>query len=130
MPPSEVQNAKSIDCVFPGIIFLLSFFFIGEILLENYGNVGLAEAIILMAVYFFICQFLLSHGNPDAFLKDWPIMLALDAVLLLALIPMVLSERLEVILFQGLGILLFCCGGTLAGAFAASNSARRKAGRQ
>ena len=121
---------KALIAFFLGFFSFFLFFFIGEILLENYGNVGLAAAIILMAVYFFICQFLLSHGNPDAFLKDWPIMLALDAVLLLALIPMVLSERLEVILFQGLGILLFCCGGTLAGAFAASNSARRKAGRQ
>ena len=76
---------------------------------------------------FFICQFLLSRGNPNAFLKDWPIMLALDAVVLVVLFPMAFSERLEVIMAQGGGILLFCCGGTLAGAFVASKVARRKA---
>jgi len=104
--------------------------FIGETLSYYYGNVGLVAVFIIMAAYFFICQFFLSRGNPDAFLKDWPIMLALDAVFLLVLIPMTLSERLEVVLAQGLGILLFCCGGTLSGAFAASKAARRKAARQ
>ena len=121
---------KALIAFFLGLFSFLLFMFIGETLLSYYGNVGLAAAFILMAAYFFICQFFLSRGNPDAFLKDWPIMLALDAVFLLVLIPMVLSERLEVVLAQGLGILLFCCGGTLAGAFAASKAARRKATRK
>ena len=98
---------------------------------DYYGeNVGLAVAFISLAVYFFICQFFLSRSNPDAFLKDWPIMLALDAVLLVTLILMALVETQEVVLAQGSVILLSCCGGTLAGAFAASKAARRKAGRQ
>jgi len=121
---------KALIAFFLGLFYFLLFMFVGETLSSYYGNVGLAAAFILMAAYFFICQFFLSRGNPDAFLKDWPIMLALDAVLLLVLIPMALSERLEVVLAQGLGILLFCCGGTLAGAFAASKAARRKAARQ
>jgi hypothetical protein len=121
---------KVLIAFFLGLFSIFLFFFIGEKLLHYYGNVGLAAAFILMAAYFFICQFLLSRGNPNAFPKDWPIMLTLDAVLLLSLIPMALLESLEVILFQGLGILLSCCGGTLAGAFAASKAARRKAGRQ
>ena len=110
-----------------GLFSFLLFMFIGGTLLYDYGNVGMAAAFILMAAYFFICQYFLSRGNPDAFLKDWPIMLALDGVLLLVLILMVVSERLEVILAQGSGILLSCCGGTLAGAFVASKVARRKA---
>jgi hypothetical protein len=40
---------------------------------------------------------------------------------------MVLVEKDPVTRYQGLGILLFCCGGTFAGAFAASRVARRKA---
>jgi len=68
----------------------------------------------------------LSRGNPDAYRKDWLIMLGLDATLLLVFLNTVLAERREVILSQGLGILLSCCGATFAGAVAASLWARRK----
>jgi len=122
--------SKTLIAFFLGLFSLFLFMFVGETLLHYYGNVGLVPDFILMAAYFFICQFLLSRGNPNAFPKDWPIMLALDAVLLFCLIPMALLETQEVVLFQGLGILLSCCGGTLAGAFAASKAARKKAGRQ
>ena len=112
-----------------GLFSLFLYFALGS-LSWHFGNVGTAAAYILLAIYFFVCQFFLSRGNPHAFLKDWPIMLALDAVLLFCIIPMALSESLETTLTQGLGILLFCCGGTLAGAFTASKAARRKARRQ
>ena len=114
--------------VLPGLVLgLISFpllFAIGETLLSNYGDAGLTATFFVMAVYFFVCQFLLSRGNPDALFKDWPIMLGLAAFQLILLIPMVLLESLEVILSQGVGILLSCCGGTLAGAFVASKRAR------
>jgi hypothetical protein len=116
---------------FLGLFGFVLYGFIGESFSDYYGeNVGLAVAFILVAVYFFVCQFFLSHGNPNAFPKDWPIMLALDAVLLLSIILMALGESLEETLTQGSVILLSCCGGTLAGAFAASKAARRKARRQ
>jgi hypothetical protein len=101
--------------------------FVGESVSWHFGEyVGLAAVFIIMTAYFFFCQFFLSRGNPNALPKDWPIMLALDAVLICALIPMALLETKEVIFAQG-GIILFsCCGGTLAGAFAASKLARRK----
>jgi hypothetical protein len=122
--------SKTLIAFFLGLFSFFLFMFVGETLLHYHGNVGLVPAFILMAAYFFICQFFLSRGNPNAFPKDWPIMLALDAVLLLALIPMAILETQEVVLAQGLGILLSCCGGTLAGAFAASKAARRKAARK
>jgi hypothetical protein len=112
------------------LLGLISFplsFAIAEPLLSKYGGAGLAAAFVVMAVYFFVCQFFLSRGNPDALFKDWPIMLGLDATQLIMVVLIVLLERLDVVLSQGLGILLSCCGGTLAGAFVASNSARRKA---
>ena len=116
------------------LLGLFSFFlyiFVGELSSHYFGeNVAWAVWFILMFAYFFICQFFLSRGNPNAFLKDWPIMLSLDAVLLLALIPMVILETQEVVLTQGSVILLSCCGGTLAGAFVASKAARRKAARK
>jgi len=130
----STKMSKTFIAFFLGLFsfFLGNLFYMfgGETLLFTARNVGLAETFILMAVYFFICQYLLSRGNPDAFPKDWPIMLALDAVLLLALIPLILIARLELILTLGLGILLFCCGSTVAGAFAASKAAVRKAARK
>ena len=109
---------------------MLSFFllFIGGALVENVGEAaGTVVAFILLAAYFFFCQFRLSHGNPNALRKDWPIMLALDAIPLLMFLIIALVEKWPVILSQGFGILLFCCGGTFAGAFAASRAARRTA---
>jgi len=118
---------KVLTALILGLISFPLFFLFGEPLLSAYEGAGLTATFIVMAVYFFVCQFFLSRGNPDALFKDWPIMLALDAVQLVMLILIVLLERLEVILSQGLGILLSCCGGTLAGAFVASMRARRLA---
>jgi hypothetical protein len=94
------------------------------------AGAGLPVAFILMGAYFSICQFLLSRGNVDAYRKDWPIMLAMDATFLVVIVIMVLVEKREVFLSQGLGFLLACCGGTYAGAVAASLIARRKAVRR
>jgi len=118
--------SKALIAFFLGLLSFLLFMFVGETLMHVLGDAGLFLAFILMAVYFFICQSLLSRGNPVAYRKDWPIMLALDSILLLSVFAMVLTERLEVILAQGLGILLSCCGGTFAGAVAASLAARRR----
>jgi hypothetical protein len=114
---------------FLGLFAFFIFMFIGEKLSDHYGNAGLLATFVVMLAYFFICQLFLSRGHPDAYRKDWPIMLALDAVLLLLLIPMVLLERPEVVLAQGLGILISCFGGTWAGAFTASMRARRRGNR-
>jgi hypothetical protein len=108
------------------LLGLLSFFLmmvIGE-------SVGLFAAFCSLTVYFFICQALLSRGNSDAVRSDWRLMLALNAVILLSVFIMVLVEKRQMILSQGSGLLLSCCGGTLAGAFAASVTARRAAVRR
>lgn len=110
-----------------GLLSFFLFMVVGEGSTYHLGEAaGLLVTFVVMLAYFFTCQFFLSRGNPNAYRKDWPIMLALDGVLLLALIPMVQSERLEVILTQGPVILVSCCGGTWAGAFAASMKARRR----
>jgi hypothetical protein len=110
---------KSLRALCLGFLAFFLFMFVGE-------TAGLIAAFILMAAYFSICQFLLSRGNVDAYRKDWPIMLAMDATPLVVVLVMVLVERREVILSQGLGILLSCCGGTYAGAVVASLAARRR----
>ena len=121
--------SKALVAFFLGLFSFFLYMFIGESFSELFSEyVGYAVAFILMTAYFFFCQFFLSRGNPKAFPKDWPIMLALDAVLLFVLIPMALLETQEVVITQGSVILLSCLGGTLAGAFAASKAARKKSG--
>jgi hypothetical protein len=110
---------------FLGVLSFFLFFIVGELFMSVGEAMGLVAALILMAGYFFICQFHLSRGNPDALSQDWPIRLALDAIPLLLILIMLLAEKWPAILFQGLGILLSCCGGTFAGALAASRAARR-----
>ena len=87
----------------------------------------LFAALILVAAYFSICQFLLSRGKIDAYRKDWPVMLALVATALVMVTIIALVENRDVFLSQGLGLLLSSCGGTYAGAVVASLIARRKA---
>ena len=86
-----------------GVFSFFLFFFIGETASFHWGDTGLIVAFIMMAAYFFICQFLLSRGNPDAHRKDWPVMLALDVIWIVLLIVMVFGEKREVVLSQGLG---------------------------
>jgi hypothetical protein len=117
---------KALIAFLLGLFSFLLFMFVGETASYHLGDVGFILAFILMAAYFFFCQFLLSRGNPYAYRKDWPIMLALDAILIVAVFIMVLVEKPQVVLSQGLGILLSCCGGTFAGAVVASLAARKK----
>jgi len=118
--------SKILKAFLIGVFSFFLFFAIVEAASENLGNTGLVLAFILMAAYFFFCQFRLSRGNPDAYRKDWPVMLALDAVWIISFIIMILVEKRGAILGQGLPILVGCLGGTWAGAFAASMKARRK----
>ena len=91
------------------------------------GAAGNLPAFIAVAAFLFGCQFLLSWGHVDAHRKDWPVMLALAAPLLVSTFTMVLVERPETVLDQG-PILLFACAGIYAGAVVASRMARRTRG--
>jgi hypothetical protein len=118
--------SKASVAFFLGVLSFFLFFFIGETATHYLGNAGFVVLYILMATYFFICQFRLSRGNPNAYRKDWPVMLALDVIWVVVFFGTVLTERREVVIAQGLGILVSCFGATWAGAFAASMKARRK----
>jgi len=89
------------------------------------GAAGTLPAFMAVAAFLFGCQFLLSWGHVDAHRKDWPVMLALVAPLLVSTFMMILVERLETILDQG-PVLLFACAGIYAGAATASRTARRR----
>ena len=118
--------SKILKAFLIGVFSFFLFFAIFEAASENLGDAGEVLAFILMAAYFFFCQFRLSRGNPDAHRKDWPVMLALDIPWIALFIGMALTERREVVVAQGLVILVGCFGATWTGAFAASMKARRK----
>jgi hypothetical protein len=120
--------SKALGAFFLGVLSFVVFIFGGEVATYHIGEaVGLFVVLIFMAAYFFICQFLLSRGNPHAFQKDWPIMLVLNATIIVVLFVSVLVEKQgAVFLVQALGILLACFAGTIAGAVVASLEARRR----
>jgi hypothetical protein len=107
-----------------GLLSFFLFFVIGDTASHYLGNAGLILAFILMAAYFFFCQYRASRGNPDAYRKDWPVMLSFDAIWIIVGFHTILTERREVAISEGLGILISCCGATWAGAFAASMKAQ------
>jgi len=109
-----------------GFLSPFIFFVIGEPLLIALGLAGYYATFLLIAACFFICQFRLSRGHANALRKDWPIMLALNAVPLLTAIIMAIGDDLA----PGLGLLLSCCGGTFVGAAAAAQIARKRKGAQ
>jgi hypothetical protein len=118
--------AKPIIAFFLGILSFVIYRFFLEILGEY-----ISAVFVILAAYFFICQFLLSRGNPHAFRKDWPTMLALDFAPFIYVVYYVIRLGWGALWFRAIGLWLIVgsVGGTLAGAVAASLAARRK-GRQ
>ena len=110
--------SKVVVAFFLGVIGLFIGFGVGE------GS-GLVAGFVTLGVYCFLCQFLLSRKNVNAYRKDWPVMLALDAVWLFILCVMFLKEKQNVIHSQGPAILLATCGATYLGAVVASLTAKR-----
>ena len=107
---------------FLGVIGLFVGFGVGE-------GIGLVVMGVALGAYFCLCQFLLSRKNANAYRKDWPIMLALDAAWLAMFIVMILVANRADILTQGPAMLLGACGGTYLGAVVASLAARRTVAR-
>jgi hypothetical protein len=77
---------KVVIAFFLGVIGLFIGFGVGE------GS-GLVAGFVTLGVYCFLCQFLLSRKNVNAYRKNWPVMLALDAVWLFILCVMFLKEQ-------------------------------------
>ena len=68
-----------------GVLSFPLFFFLGE-------GFGVPVMVPGMAAYFFFCQFMLSRGRVNGF-REWPIMLALDAIPMLLLLMAVIAVR-------------------------------------
>lgn len=123
---------KGLGAFLLGVLSFAVFMFVGETADRFLGDIAVAIVTgIVMLAYFFICQFRLLRGNHNALFKDWLIMLALNATIIVVLFVSVLVEKQgAVFLAQALGILVACFAGTFAGAFVASRAARRKARQQ
>jgi len=110
--------------------FYLSMFVLETVAAITAGYAAIIVSVIVMIAYYFICQFFLSRGHPNALFKDWPIMLALGAAGLVISIIEASNKSLEGFLTWVLGFLIVCFAGILGGAFAASRQARGTAGRR
>jgi hypothetical protein len=116
---------KVLGAFFLGLVAFVLVWAIAEAVLYEFGYPGIIATFILMAACFFICQFFLSRGNPDAYRKDWATMLALEVVPLLIIIFGLLWDKR-----MGVRVFISSLAGTFAGAVAASLAARRKAGQR
>ncbi len=114
----EADLSKVVIAFLLGIIGLFIGFEVGE-------GAGIAVGFVTLGVYCFVCQFLLSRKNANAYRKDWPVMLALDAAWLCILCVMFLKEHQNLMDSQGPAILLATCGATYLGAVVASLTAKR-----
>jgi hypothetical protein len=106
-----------------GLISFLLFMFFGE-------TFGLLAAFVVLIVYFFLCQLLLSRGHAGAHKEDLGVMLALDATMIVCAILVICFERLSVVVSQVPVMLGASWVGTYLGAAVASRTARRGVARQ
>ena len=77
--------AKKVIAVMLGIFSFFIFMFVGE-------EIGEAIAFIGIGVYYLISQFLLSRGNARALYEDWPLILFLNATMILVAVLILLIE--------------------------------------
>jgi lipoprotein signal peptidase len=77
--------AKRVIAVFLGIISFPLLMFVGE-------EFNVATAFILTGFYYLVAQFFLSRGNPRALYEDWPLMLFLNAALIVVAVLILIIE--------------------------------------
>ena len=77
--------ARKIIAFILGIISYFLMFALGE-------PFGLNIAFLGISIYFFVSQYFLSRGNPQALFHDWSIILSLNAVLIVTSIHVLLFE--------------------------------------
>ena len=76
---------KKIIAFILGLISFFLFFALGE-------ELGIKVAFLGICIYYFISQYFLSRGNPQALFKDWLIILLLNATLIVTAVLTLLIE--------------------------------------
>jgi cytochrome bd-type quinol oxidase subunit 2 len=82
--------------------------------------------VIVIAAYFFTCEYLLSRRNPQATWKDWPTILALTLTLIITAIVALVVEPNKSAALQAAGVAILAVVFSCAGAVVAARAARHK----
>ena len=77
--------AKKIIALILGIISFFLMFALGE-------TFGVSVAFIAIGIYYLLSQYFLSRGNNRALHEDWPLILLLNAVLIVTAVIILLLE--------------------------------------
>ena len=77
--------AKKIIAIILGIISFFLMFALGE-------SFGVPIAFIAIGIYYLLSQFFLSRGNTRALYEDWPLILLLNAALIVSAVMILLIE--------------------------------------
>ena len=77
--------AKKISALILGIISFFVMFALGE-------EFGVPVAFIAIGIYYMVSQFFLSRGNSRALYEDWPLILLLNAALIMTAVMILLIE--------------------------------------
>jgi len=86
--------------------------------------IGWGIFIIVFGGYFFISEYFLSRGNPQALWKDWPVVLALTATLIVTAVIAFMVEPNRSAAMGTVVIVIFAMVCSLAGAALAARVAR------
>lgn len=124
MARHEVRIGKILGASFLGLLFLLLFALVTTAIYPGFSlnASGAFVTFVLAAAYFFLCQWGLSHGNVKALREDWPLILALNGILLVIVILSVFEGGF----LRSLLVLIPGLGGASAGAAVASRAARKR----
>jgi uncharacterized membrane protein (UPF0136 family) len=127
---------KGLKILVAFLLGLFSFpllFFLGEEV-EIPSGIPAAQSInwgifiIVFGGYFFLSEYLLSRGNPQALRKDWPIILALTATLIVLAVIAIAVEPNRGAVMLTVSIVIFAVACSLAGAALAARMARADCG--
>ena len=108
-----------------GVFALLLFFVLGEGIripsrIPGAENIHRSIVIIVLGAYFFIAEYLLSRRNPQALRTDWPLILALNLMLIISAgIAFAIEPNrvavMEAVVTAVLTVASSCAGAALAG---------------
>ena len=108
-----------------GVFALLLFFVLGEGIripshIPGAENIHRSIVIVVLGAYFFIAEYLLSRRNPQALRTDWPLILALNLMLIISAgIAFAIEPNrvavMEAVVTAVLTVAFSCAGAALAG---------------
>ena len=116
---------KILGAFLMGVFALLLFFVLGEGVripsrIPGAENIHRSIVLIVLGAYFFMAQYLLSRRNPQALRTNWPLMLALNLMLIISAgIAFAIEPNrvavMETVVTAVFTVAFSCAGAALAG---------------